>query len=446
MRFLNTMQDQTLYGASSISNSLFSERMTPFHPYLSDHVAVAVSGGVDSMALILLLKHYCDGQGKKLTALIIDHDLQDNSAHDAAQTETYLNQHGIPCAVLKWQHDGVDTAVQDKARQARYRLMTEWCKNHDANTVFLAHHADDQVETFWLRLIAKTGLDGLSCIPALRKDKTTDLYFARPLLSFTKEQLIATCKHHKQDWIEDPTNVKTFYTRNYIRHIKAELPLKEQDVLRLTAVFGRLRQQIEHDVIAMLEKTATVHNEGYAEVDLETFQLHPMHIQSRALQKITQAVSGRFYPHRSASLETALQKLGQNDVFTFGSCIFEKKGNHLFIARETNAVEQQRCANTEMVWDNRFLVKTDEITLSLSFLGERGLSFLPKDRRKNYDEAYKSYPRFVRQALPVIEKNGQIIAVPALNYWDSAVFGNKKPISIEFLYQNSLFQPDIEIV
>ena len=441
------MQDQTLHGASSyISNSLFSERMTPFHPYLSDHLAVAVSGGVDSMALALLLQDYCTVQGKTLTALIVDHDLRDCSAHDTEKTAEDLRGHNIPYTILKWQHDGIETAVQNKARQARYQLMTEWCQYHHANTLFLAHHADDQVETFWLRLLSKTGLDGLSCIPALRKDKTTGIYFARPLLSFTKEQLIATCQHHQQDWVKDPTNAKTSYTRNQIRQIKTELPLKENDVLRLTSVFGRLRQQIERDVIAALQKTTTVYNEGYAAIDLKPFHLQPTHIQSRALQKVTQAVSGRFYPYRSVNLENALQKLGQDDVFTFGGCIFEKKDNTLFIARETKAVEQQDCLNTEIIWDNRFRIKTNQTALSLSVLKERGLSFLQQDMRKNYDTDYKSYPRFVRQALPVIERNGQIAAVPALNYWNSDIFGNKKPVLIEFLYQNSLFQPDIEIV
>lgn len=440
------MQDQTLYGASSISNSLFSERMTPFHPYLSDHVAVAVSGGVDSMALALLLKDYCDTHKIKLTALIIDHDLRDCSAEDTHKTAAHLNQRDISHVVLKWQHDGIETAVQNKARQARYALMTEWCQNHQANMLFLAHHADDLVETFWLRLLSKTGLDGLSCIPALRKDKMTGIYFARPLLSFAKEQLIATCKHHNQDWVEDPTNAKTSYTRNQVRQVKAELPLKEKEVLRLTSVFGRLRQHIECDVIAALKATTTVYNAGYAKIDLDAFQQQPEHIQSRVLQKVTQAISGRFYPYRSANLENALQKLGQDDVFTFGGCVFETKENTLFIARETKAVEEFRCSETHIIWDNRFQVKTEKTLLSFSVLQERGLSFLPQNMRKNYDGAYKSYPRFVRQALPVVEENGQIIAVPALDYWDLAIFGNKKPISIEFLYQNSLFQPDIEIV
>src|SRR5471032_2247467 len=115
------------------------------HPRL----AVAVSGGADSMALILLCHRWARAQGGTALALSIDHRLRPESASEIRQVGRWLKARGIPYAALAWQQadDKAKAALQARARAARYELLGQWCRSHGVLHLALAHHAGDQAET-----------------------------------------------------------------------------------------------------------------------------------------------------------------------------------------------------------------------------------------------------------------------------------------------------------
>ena len=121
-------------------------------------LAVAVSGGPDSMALAYGLAQWAqDHGGAAVRMLIVDHDLRAESAHEAQMVKARLTDY--PCAVpviLTWDRkDEMDARVQEEARHARYDLMAEYCAAHGISALFLALHMDDQAETVLFRLEAE---------------------------------------------------------------------------------------------------------------------------------------------------------------------------------------------------------------------------------------------------------------------------------------------------
>ena len=144
-----------------LSTSDFARRMAalgPFEP--SPHLAVAVSGGGDSMGLVILANRWARQRGGQVTALTIDHGLRKGAAKEAEKVGKWLSKYSIKHVVLKWRGDKPITGIQEAARNARYRLMDQWCQNNHILHLLLAHTLDDQAETLLMRLQRGSGLDG----------------------------------------------------------------------------------------------------------------------------------------------------------------------------------------------------------------------------------------------------------------------------------------------
>ncbi|MCB1721002.1 MAG: tRNA lysidine(34) synthetase TilS, partial [Alphaproteobacteria bacterium] len=111
-------------------------------------IAVAVSGGPDSMALCWLLSRWAVERGVKIHVLTVDHGLRPEAAEEAIQVGAWLGgwSQQVEHHILRWKTPA-DTAIQEEARKARYGLMAEYCRVHDIRHLFLAHHRDDQAET-----------------------------------------------------------------------------------------------------------------------------------------------------------------------------------------------------------------------------------------------------------------------------------------------------------
>jgi tRNA(Ile)-lysidine synthase len=179
-------------------------------------IAVAVSGGADSMALALLLR---GNYANEIHALHVNHALRLEAELEANQVKQWLAQHGINSCILTPSKpiSQMQGNLMQNARKVRYELMQEYCKQHEINVLCVAHHAEDQVETFLMRLGRASGIDGLSSM----KPKTMmgNLTILRPLLNFHKQDLITYLQQQNQPWIEDPTNHNPKYTRTQMRSL-----------------------------------------------------------------------------------------------------------------------------------------------------------------------------------------------------------------------------------
>ena len=150
-------------------------------------LAVAASGGPDSLALAILADRWARERGGVAWALVVDHRLRPESAAEARQVAGWLSARAIPHTVLVWDGDKPATGIQEAARSARYRLLAEWCAERGCLHLLTAHHRDDQVETFLIRRRAKSGVDGLAGMSAVRE--LPHLRLVRPLLGIPKTRL-----------------------------------------------------------------------------------------------------------------------------------------------------------------------------------------------------------------------------------------------------------------
>ena len=163
------------------------------------HVAVAVSGGADSMALTLLADDWARKMGGRVTALSIDHGLRPAAADETRQVGVWLAARNIEHHVLTWDGEKPQTGLQASARAARYDLLAQWCRHARVLHLLLAHHLEDQAETFLLRLNRDSGIDGLAAMAAVVEK--ADMRVLRPLLGVPKARLRATLQSRSQPWV-----------------------------------------------------------------------------------------------------------------------------------------------------------------------------------------------------------------------------------------------------
>lgn len=167
---------------------------------------LAVSGGVDSVALLHVLK---DTPGIKPVVAHYDHGIRPDSAEDRKFVQDLAQEYGLPF-VYEEGELGPD-ASEETARQARYDFLGRARREHKARAIVTAHHRDDVLETAIINLLRGSGRKGLTAL-ASREG------MERPLLGVPKEEVIAYARKHGLEWREDPTNADTDYLRNYVRH------------------------------------------------------------------------------------------------------------------------------------------------------------------------------------------------------------------------------------
>ncbi len=183
-------------------------------------VAVAVSGGPDSLALLVLATQRFEG---RTWALTVDHGLRDGSAAEAEAVAAICAARGVPQATLRWDGPKPRANLQAAARAARYALMSGWCATYRVPLLLTAHHADDQAETLLMRLARGSGSSGLSAIRAVRA-LTPDVTLVRPLLSVRKAALAAVVAEAGLIPIDDPSNRDARFDRTLVRAALAATP------------------------------------------------------------------------------------------------------------------------------------------------------------------------------------------------------------------------------
>jgi len=179
------------------------------------YVAVAVSGGPDSMSLLFLVNAFIKYKKGYLMALIVDHRIRKNSKEEAKYISTYLDKNNINSQILTVDKDNVTKKSMNEARNNRYNLLTDFCIKNNILHLFVAHHKNDNLETFLNRKIAGSDFYGLKSMSELSFYNKVRLI--RPLLNFSKETLLDYNKKNKIKYINDPTNLNLNYTRPTIR-------------------------------------------------------------------------------------------------------------------------------------------------------------------------------------------------------------------------------------
>lgn len=389
-------------------------------------VAVAVSGGADSMALAVLAHRWARRRGGRIVALTVDHGLRKGSRAEAKLAYRRLADHGIDCQLLVWRGDKPKSGVQAAARDARYRLMTQWCRRHSVLHLLVAHHREDQAETVLHRLARASGVDGLAGMAAIHE--LPDVRLLRPCLPVPRDRLRAVLVRHGLGWSEDPSNEDRGYARVRLR---ALLPVLASEDINVAALWGTARRmagaraRLEADTAGFLGVHAALYPEGYATVDHAAFSAVDPELAQRVLIALLATIGGTIYPPRSASLEaicTDLRRKGRKSAIsrarTLGGCRIVPAGTDILICREAGRCEVLTAGpGAAILWDKRFFIRLpgdgggSAGTYTIKALGETGWAAF---RRENPGIAADFLPKTVRSALPAIHRKGRLVAVPHL--------------------------------
>lgn len=419
--------------------SALMKGLGPFEP--EPCVAVAVSGGCDSMALALLAHDWAQGRGGQTVALSVDHRLRRESGAEARQAGRWLKARGLTHHILSWTGDKPRHGVQAAAREARYRLLFDWCRRHGVLHLLLAHHQEDQAETFLLRLGRGSGVDGLAGMAPLSEVPTMRLL--RPLLDVPKARLVATLQSRGQEWVEDPSNRDLAYARVRMRALMPDLAHEGFSASRLVATAGlmaRVRHALGENVVELLSRAAEIYPQGYVRLDRVALAAAETDVSLRALSRVLTCVGGRAYPPRSARLarlhgELLSKKKSQAQTLHGCRLIPEKtkKVMTVLVCREPAAAGERLALMPGMrtVWDGRFVFETGRAgkkvqsragktkqVLVLARLGRKGWSRIvgraPELRNS-------MIPWTVRLSLPALWRGEKVAAVPHLGYMDETV-------------------------
>ncbi|UKV16094.1 tRNA lysidine(34) synthetase TilS [Thalassospiraceae bacterium SW-3-3] len=348
---------------------VFSRLMNAFAPFEdSPKIAVAVSGGADSMALALLAHEWCQSNGGELIAITVDHGLRADAAQEAIWVGEQLQKHGIGHRILRWNGEKPQSGIQEAARKARYELLDRELGALGILHLLVAHHRDDQRETLVMRQNRESGVIGRAGMSARRFLRNARLL--RPLLPVAKANLIATVRAYRQDWVEDPSNRNTGFERVRIRHgsfLAGDAGGADQD--RGTEE----RQAAEHLIGDLLAETVQVANCGIAQVaflkwrDAGTGDTTACY----GLGHIVRVIGGENYMPAFDALATALLQLrGQEDArVSLGGCVLHRRGDILLVYREVGRMDIAPVRiNPALVtgpagqrWDNRFELFFDGI-------------------------------------------------------------------------------------
>jgi tRNA(Ile)-lysidine synthase len=401
-------------------------------------VAIAVSGGADSMALSLLVARW--GKGIYLS---FDHGLRENSAQELETVGKWLKAKGLKHVILSWAGDKPTTGIQQAARDARYLAMETWCKENAVSHLLIAHHEDDQAETFIMRLARGSGVDGLTAMSAISPPLFLNQgpQYVRPLLGHGKDRLVATLEYMGQNWIEDPSNQNLAFTRIQARQLLKASPIEGLNnkrmantatrMKRVRLVLDRLTSEAIDQAVIIDE---TAQKAGFCYLNIEVLKAADEEIALRVISRLLTCFGGNKYPPRLLPVERLFGEFMREGFSgaTLAGChiLAHKDEKHqVIIGREANAISQEITVNpdTTELWDSRFLVHLDG---NLPPLKVKKLE-ADKWRAIVKDDPSLAQPNLPNQFITTLPafylatSSGidEIVAVPALGFYQSQLQG-----------------------
>ena len=405
------------------------------------HVAVGVSGGVDSLALCLLAHTWGEQNDVKLTALTVDHGLRKESAREAAQVKSWLTERGIPHVTLVLDQPFPRYGIQAFARKWRFQLLGDWCRINLVDVVMLAHTIEDQMETICMRILADSGSEGLS---GMRRNTVVGgLRILRPLLKISKGRLVATCRTLNQDWVVDPSNQDTTYSRVKIRQLMPYIEktgLESNKMIRLASAMEKLRNGFDNFSASFIKNNGGILKTGIAWINVSSFEKMPTKFKELLLLRLLVTIGGASWPSSKKKINRLLDSLKKEKVTrsTLGGCVIDKTIlGKIWIYREI----KRRCLSVVIMpgekrrWDNRFEVfQNFDRKLILEPLGEQGWRTIKRKGRSGFSDIFDfSMPFHARITIPVARSLDDSLIIPHFGIKDQS--NCEKPlnaISVDF--------------
>ncbi len=410
------------------------------------HIAVGVSGGGDSTTMAWILSRWLKKKGGILSGLIVDHRARKESADEAKHGQARLARLNIPCHILPIQkkEDGDCTDIhqddfprnlQAMWRQQRMDRLGKWCASHGVLHLFLAHHGDDQAETFLGRLARGSGVDGLASMATVAYRPM--LRIIRPFLDIPGACLRAYGKKHGLEWFDDPSNRHRRFTRVRIRQaapILAEEGLTRSRIIQSAGHMARARATLEEVSAAAAGRIARTDEMGAIGIDHARLCDCTGDTLPRILAAALRCVSGSRIRPRWKSLCLLIDHVIKDCRTTvpLHGCLVLKRRRYgrdiIIICREPHAIGHPMAigpvtAGKSILWDRRFTLTMD----LRQHENHKGSPYTPLKTDKNWcwrplsSDDLPGVTRTLAKKLPWRPPHQIIASLPVLYYRQRSV-------------------------
>lgn len=385
-------------------------------------VALAVSGGADSLALLHLFAAWRErlSWSGRVLVFTVDHQLRPESAAEAEFVKGAASRLGVDHKTLVWEGVKPDSNLQAAARDARYRLIADAMAAADVQALAIAHHRDDQVETFLDRLTRGSGVYGLGAMASDSYSERYRLRLLRPLLGFSKKQLVEYLTSFGESWAEDPTNEKDSYKRVRLRKLAQALEAEGLDVDRLTETafrLGRAAEAIDVWVERFIEAEVELHPAGPMRFGCSCFAGLPEEVRLRILAKLLARLGAQSYVPRLSKLEDIERRLSSQVAFkgTLAGCVVERRGEYVFLWKEVGRVVPASIPvvpGQRLDWEGRYEVQlADMSSLENNGLVVGALVNLPDKFSRDGISWPEGWPKAAFAASPALWNAQGLLAI-----------------------------------
>ena len=282
----------------------------------------ALSGGPDSTALALLASSYAKKHGIRHNCVIVNHGLRADAGNEAKRVAMRMQAMGISCTIQTVTTSPPSGGIQEWARQQRYAALQSAARQIGA-VLLLGHHAMDQAETVFMRLMHGSGLDGLGAMSPIRR--LGDVSVIRPLLDFMPAELVAICDAFSCEYERDPSNLDARFERVRTRQMLNAMQLAGLPIsAHLTWLSNAARDICRHvdDTLAQKLALPRLCIYGYAEFNLGALQDLPDALWRRVIGRTVMAVGGGDYMASQQSFTRLRGRLDAGVPATLGGCRF----------------------------------------------------------------------------------------------------------------------------
>ena len=401
------------------------------------HVALAVSGGGDSLGLLALAaKAKSLKNAPKFSVLTVDHGLRPEARREAKAVANACKMFGLKQVTLRAKEKLAPRDIQQQARFLRYGLMAAWCARHKAEALVLAHHQDDQAETVLMRLARGSGVNGLSGMAEkqLLTTPSGELVLLRPFLAWRGAELKNIAKKAGLQAGEDPSNGDRAYERVRWRQALPQLAEAGLSVEALSALADTMRDvrtSLDAQLVTWLETHARWHDYGVLCLSREAYKALEAPARARLVAAFVRYFGAHTHPLKRAQMHAfaARPLQASSGGATLGGAQLRWRREVVFLGRELAACPPRAPVGAKaMVWDNRMRVKTTQKGLFVAPLGQAGMQAL---REAGATTAQKgkfdtSLPACYIAALPAFFKGKRLVACaniePKTGFWARSVY------------------------
>ncbi|WCR56568.1 tRNA lysidine(34) synthetase TilS [Rickettsia asembonensis] len=402
-------------------------------------IAVAVSGGSDSVALLYLANIWTEKNNIELSVISVDHNLREQSKQETHYIQNISNSLNRKHYSLSFDHQNNFSNLQERAREGRYDLMTNLCLELDILVLLTAHHEDDYVENFCLRLERNSGIFGLS---SSNINWYNNIQIIRPLYNIPKSELVEYLVSHNIKWFEDESNSSDKYRRNIIRQklAKGEDYIKADIILQQLKINDLLDNKFKPELISAIAEAVKIFEYGFAFLDLVKFDKFSNEVKVQIINFLLIIISGQSRVVRFYSVEPILKLITQDVNFknTLHGCIINRIQNELLIYREfgKKLPESKILLDKSVIWDNRFCITRNQETPNC-FVTHLSLEDYKMIKKQLDLESLKNLScknhNAILFTLPIIKILEKVIAIPHISYYDNDMWNFEVSFAPNFI-------------